>query len=98
MTDNRAQGIVIPTITMSSIFKQSSKRKNTPLTKEQIATLLHFCFCNAKDLYEEAELLRENQKYARAFYLCCAALEELAKIPLALNAIFIPKEDRIAWR
>jgi AbiV family abortive infection protein len=83
---------------MFSIFKQSSKKQNTPITKEQIATLLHFCFCNARDLYEEAELLRTNEKYARAFYLCCAALEELAKIPLVLNGIFISKEDANAWR
>ena len=74
-----------------------AKIKTTPLSKEQVAVTLHFCFCNAKDLYEEAQLLIDNQKYARAFFLCAVALEEIAKIPMGFNAIFLPKDDPVAW-
>jgi len=84
-------------ILMFELLNQTSKKQNKPITKEQVAVLLHFCFCNALDLYNEAELLRKNRKYARAFYLCIVALEELAKIPLALNAVFLPKSDQGAW-
>ncbi len=82
---------------MLDFLKTSSVKQKRPLTKEQVATLLHFCYCNAKDLYEEAELLRSNKKCARAFFLCTLALEELAKIPLSLNALFLPPEDSKAW-
>jgi AbiV family abortive infection protein len=84
--------------TMFNFLRRSSKRQNAPLSKEQTVTLLHFCFCNARDLYEEAELLRKNGRYARAFYLCATALEELAKIPIAANALFLPAEDKKAWQ
>jgi len=29
--------------------------------------------------------------------LCTLALEEVAKLPIALNALFIPAEDKKAW-
>jgi AbiV family abortive infection protein len=83
---------------MFDFLKKSSIKQNKALTTEQVATLLHFCYCNAKDLYEEADLLRKNGKYARAFFLCTLALEELAKIPLGLNALFLPPEDLQAWK
>jgi len=82
---------------MVKLLNKTSKKQNKPITKEQVAVLMHFCFCNALDLYEEAELLKKNRKFARAFYLCIVALEELAKIPLALNAIFIPRSGQEAW-
>jgi AbiV family abortive infection protein len=83
---------------MSDIFKNSSKKQAPALAKEQVAVLLNFCYCNARDLFEEAEILRRHQKYARAFYLCAVSLEELAKIPIALNALFIPEDDKRAWQ
>jgi AbiV family abortive infection protein len=83
---------------MFEFLKKSSKIQNKALTKEQLATLLHFCYCNASDLYEEATLLRENKKYARAFFLCALALEELAKLPIAMNALVLPPDDTLAWK
>lgn len=78
-------------------MKKTSKKKNKSISKKQVAALMHSCFSNAKELYEEALLLRKNKKYARAFYLCIASLEELAKVPLVLNALIIPREDQKAW-
>ena len=82
---------------MLNLLNKTSKKQNKPITKEQVAVLIHFCFCNAQDLYEEAELLKKNKKFARGFYLCVSALEELAKIPIVLNALFLPPNDLKAW-
>ena len=60
--------------------------------------MLHFCWCNARDLYEEATILKEHKKYARSFFLCVLALEELAKIPIATNALYLSKTDLQAWK
>lgn len=83
---------------MFEFLKKSSRFQNKALTKEQIATLLHFCYCNANDLFEEATLLRENKKYARAFFLCALAFEELAKMPIAMNGLILPPNDTMAWK
>ena len=55
----------------------------SPLTNEQIATGMHFCYSNATDLLEDAKILLKNGKIARAFGLCVLCLEELAKISVA---------------
>ncbi len=68
------------------------------LTKEQVAIFMHFCFCNAKDLCDDAEILRKSGKFARAIGLSILALEELAKIPLIFNALVIPKGDSSTWK
>jgi AbiV family abortive infection protein len=85
------------TPTLNNLLAKSSKKQKPPLGKEQVAVLLHFCFCNARDLFEEARLLRQHKKYARAFYLYTAALEELSKIPIALNGLFLLPTDTKAW-
>ena len=83
---------------MLDFLQKSSNRQNFPLSKEQVPTLLHFCYCNARDLYEEAALLRDHKKYARALFLCTIAFEELAKIPIATNALFIAPECTRSWK
>ena len=83
---------------MFDLLMKSSLKQNNPITKEQVATLLHFCWCNAHDLYEEARILKEHKKYARCFFLCVLALEELAKIPIATNALYLSNTDIQAWK
>lgn len=83
---------------MYEVLMKSSLKLNKPITKEQVATLLHFCWCNARDLHEEAKLLKAHEKYARAFFLCVLALEELIKIPIATNALFLSETDAQAWK
>lgn len=85
------------TPTLNDFLAQSSKKQKPSLDKGQVALLLHFCFCNAHDVFDEARLLQRHKKYARAFYLYTAALEELSKIPIALNALFLPPKDTKAW-
>lgn len=82
---------------LRGFLSKSSLKQRKPLKKEQVATLMHFCYCNARDLYDEAVLLRDNGKYARALTLCVLAFEELAKMPIALNAVFFREDDAAAW-
>ena len=82
---------------LQNFLSKSSLKQKKSLNKEQVATLMHFSYCNAKDLLDEATLLRQNDKYARAFTLCVLALEELAKMPIALNALFFKPNDKTAW-
>jgi AbiV family abortive infection protein len=87
-----------PRTLMLDLLKKSSHRHSFPLNQEQIPALLHRYYCNGVELYEDAALLRANKRYARAVFLCLAAFEELAKIPLALNAIYLPHENTKAWK
>jgi AbiV family abortive infection protein len=69
-----------------------------PLDKKQIAAGMHLCYMNARALAEEARLLRENSRYARALSLTILALEELGKIPLIYNMILYKADDAKPWR
>jgi AbiV family abortive infection protein len=71
--------------------------KKGPLTDEQVATGLHFCYCNASDLLDDAKILLKNHKTARAFGLCILCLEELAKIPLLSNGVLLKGKDQTVW-
>jgi len=46
---------------------------------------------NAVELISEAEILRDNRKWSRAYTLCQLAIEELGKVPLLFQLLF----DRI---
>jgi AbiV family abortive infection protein len=72
--------------------------KKGPLSNEQIASAMHFCYCNAEELFEEAKILLQKRKLARAFGLCVLSLEELAKIPLLINGIFLKETDSETWK
>lgn len=69
-----------------------------PLNNDQIASGLHFCYCNACDLLDEAKLLLQHRKLARSFALLVLSLEELAKIPLLSNAVLLRDSDAKAWK
>jgi len=77
---------------LNSLFRENY------IDDAQIASAMHLSFCNAVELLEEAELLFERKRYARAFGLAVLALEELAKPPLLLNALFIEKGDQKTWQ
>ena len=54
---------------------------------------MHLCFCNSKELYEDAQLLKKNKRYARAFNLLILSLEELSKPVILLNTLRYSKDD-----
>ena len=55
------------------------KRYKGELNREQMITARNKIINNAKSLYEEATILYNHDKYARAYYLLCIANEELGK-------------------
>jgi len=75
-----------------------SKFKGKPLNEDQIALGMHLCFCNVKELLEDAELLKENKKYPRALSLAILSLEELVKVPLLMDTLRYSKDDNEKWR
>ena len=78
-------------------FLQLLDEKRGPLTNEQIARGMHFCYSNASDLLEDAKILLKNRRIARAFGLCVLCLEELAKIPLLGNGALLKGKDAKVW-
>jgi len=79
------------------VSKFLSQFKGQPLTDEQIASGMHLCYWNAKELFEDAELLNKSGSYARAFSLAILSLEELAKVPILAETLFYRKDDTEKW-
>jgi AbiV family abortive infection protein len=75
-----------------------SRFEGKPLDKKQIAKAMHLCYINAKDLFDEAKLLKENGRNARAISLAILALEEFGKIPIICDTIIYQADDTNAWR
>lgn len=57
-----------------------------PLTPEQIEQACEAALANAVDLLEEGDLLRANNRCARAYFLAHIACEELGKLPILTTA------------
>src|SRR5215813_4121592 len=72
--------------------------KRGPLSDDEIAAGMHFCYCNARDLFKDAKILFDAGRNARALGLCVLCLEELAKIPLLCNAVMLRGKDASVWR
>ena len=56
------------------------------LTSEQIEEACEAAFGNAVDLLDEADILRSNERCARAYFLTHIACEELGKLPILTTA------------
>lgn len=69
-----------------------------PLSDHEIAVGMHLSFKNAQELHEEAHLLYRNQRLGRTLSLLVLALEELGRIPILLNAIYIGQDDIGTWK
>jgi AbiV family abortive infection protein len=76
------------------------QRYNGPLSPEAIFNLERLCFENAEALIEEAKLLNNNGRYARAYALCVLSFEELGKIIMLGGALLYKgaPEWRDFWR
>jgi len=57
-------------------------KKNIQLTKREKILGSQYCYENAKELYEEAEILLKRSKWARATALFILGIEEISKIEL----------------
>lgn len=69
------------------------------LTPDQIEQACEAAYANAVDLLEEADLLRANDRCARAYFLTHIACEELGKLPI-LTAAAVSEQigHEVDWR
>lgn len=56
------------------------------LTNAQIEEACEMAFANARDLLDEADVLREGEYCARAYFLAHIACEEVGKLPILIYA------------
>lgn len=76
----------------------SLARYNDSLTLEQLIVAHNKIKANAASLYNEAQLLFENEMYARSYFLLCIASEELGKSIIVISAIVDLMAEEINWR
>lgn len=74
------------------------KRYKGELNREQMIIARNKIINNAKSLYEEATILYNHDKYARAYYLLCIANEELGKSIIVTSGIVDFLGDNIDWK
>lgn len=74
------------------------KRYKGELDREQMIVARDKIVNNAKSLYEEANILYEHEKYARAFFLLCIANEELGKSVMVTSGVINLLGDNIDWK
>lgn len=63
----------------------NSKIPKIPKGKRNLLALYHACKENAVELLEEAQVLFNQKRYARAFFLAFTALEEIGKSQLVAD-------------
>ena len=76
----------------------SLARYNDSLTLEQLIVAHNKIKANAASLYNEAQLLFENEMYARSYFLLCIASEKLGKSIIVISAIVDLMAEEINWR
>ncbi len=69
------------------------KKKFIKLTEREIILGSQFCFENAKELFEEGELLFKNSKWARATSLFILGIEEISKVELLAQTFFYKSDE-----
>jgi AbiV family abortive infection protein len=68
------------------------------ITPHEIARGMHLSFKNAAKLARESKLLVRHRASARAFSLAVLGLEELGRVPLLLNGLFLDQNDVAGWK
>lgn len=74
------------------------KKYREALQLEDIANLINSCRDNAETLINDAKLLLENGRYARALSLSILSLEELSKIPMLMTTATFEKNETESWK
>lgn len=74
------------------------ERYKGALTLEQLIAARNKMIKNAKELYEEATILYENGRFARAYFLLGIANEELGKYLWATSAAIDLVTGNIDWK
>src|SRR5438132_11594040 len=76
----------------------SPRKYEGPLTHTMILKGFQNCIRNAQELCEEAELLLNNKRYARAYALTLISFEEIGKLLVLLGGAYHEPRDEVLWR
>ncbi len=76
----------------------SPRKYEGPLTHTMILKGFQNCIQNAQELCEEAELLLNNKRYARAYALTLICFEEIGKLLVLLGGAYHGPRDKALWR
>lgn len=74
------------------------KFDNGAILPDEVARGMHLSYKNAVRLRREAKVLSLFGASDRAMALAVLALEELGRIPLLLNAVFLEQNDTEGWK
>lgn len=74
------------------------ERYKGELSREQLITARNKIVENAKNLLCEAQLLYNNQRYSRTYFLLCICNEELGKSVIITSAIVELVKGSINWK
>lgn len=74
------------------------ERYKGELSREQLITARDKVIENAKNLFEEAQLLYTNERLSRAYFLFCICNEELGKSVMITSAIVELVNESIDWK
>jgi len=67
------------------------------LTSLECSKGIDVCLRNSTSLLEEAQILLENNKIARANFLALTALEEIGKVAILINLMALPNSQDEVW-
>ena len=83
---------------LGGFFVEGLERYRGSLTLEQLILARNKIMKNAKELYEDATILYENGRFARAYFLLGIANEELGKYLLVTSATVDLVAGNIDWK
>lgn len=83
---------------MSDIELPLDKQFNNIISSRDASIGIQMSLANAKELLEDARLLLENQRYARALALTILAVEEAGKIQPIKNILLDKQKPHLQWR
>lgn len=73
-------------------------RYKDQLSIDQLITAKNKILLNAQNLVNESQLLYDNKKYARSFFLASIACEELGKCIMVLSSIVKLANNSLEWK
>ena len=82
----------MPTNVQFSRSDPPTVNPNPPLSLDQMAAGIIAVQKNALALLEDAKLLFQNGRYTRSVSLCILAQEEISKIPLIVQLLYVTKD------
>ena len=75
-----------------------SNKYNSPISIDDAARGIKAAVLNGKDLLNDAQLLFDNERYARAMSLAILAIEEIGKVEIIKNLLLSKQKVASIWK